>query len=73
MRLFLARDFHPKSGMKYLIEQFYRSIVENGPPPIPYREILLTARIMDCIFEQLASPVGTGGNSESLSLRHSLA
>jgi predicted dehydrogenase len=54
MRLFLARDFHPKSGMKYLIEQFYRSILENGPPPIPYREILLTARIMDCIFEQVA-------------------
>jgi predicted dehydrogenase len=54
IRLFLARDFHPKSGMKYLIEQFYRSILENGPPPIPYREIILTARIMDCIFEQVA-------------------
>ena len=51
-RLFLARDFHMKSGMKYLIESFYRSIVENGPVPIPYREIVLTARIMDAIFEQ---------------------
>jgi predicted dehydrogenase len=55
VRLFLARDFHPKAGMKYLIEQFYRSVRENGPPPIPYREILLTARIMDSIFEQLAA------------------
>ena len=52
---FLARDFHMKSGMKYLIESFYRSIVEDTPVPIPYREILLTARIMDTIFVQLDS------------------
>ena len=42
-----------KSGMKYLIESFYRSIVEQTPVPIPYREILLTAKIMDAIFAQL--------------------
>jgi predicted dehydrogenase len=53
MRSFLANDFHMKSGMKYLIESFYRSIVEGTPVPIPYREILLTARIMDTIFAQL--------------------
>jgi predicted dehydrogenase len=53
LRTFLARDFHMKSGMKYLIESFYRSIVEDTPPPIPYREIILTARIMDAIFAQL--------------------
>jgi hypothetical protein len=52
---FLARDFHMKSGMKYLIEAFYRSIVEDTPVPIPYREILLTAKIMDSIFVQLAA------------------
>jgi predicted dehydrogenase len=52
-RLFLKRDFHPKAGMKFLIESFYRSIVEGAPLPIPYREILLTARIMDSIFVQL--------------------
>jgi predicted dehydrogenase len=53
VRLFLARDFHMDSGMKYLIESFYRSIREGAPPPIPYRQILLTARIMDAIFDQL--------------------
>jgi len=53
MRTFLARDFHMKSGMKYLIESFYRSIIQGTPVPIPYREILLTARIMDAIFDQL--------------------
>jgi hypothetical protein len=53
LRTFLANDFHMKSGMKYLIESFYQSIVHNTPAPIPYREILLTARIMDLIFAQL--------------------
>jgi predicted dehydrogenase len=53
LKCFLARDFHMKSGMKYLIESFYRSIEEGTPVPIPYREILLTARIMDAIFVQL--------------------
>lgn len=55
LKTFLARDFHMKSGMKYLIESFYKSIVEDTPVPIPYREILLTARIMDAIFAQLDS------------------
>jgi hypothetical protein len=55
LRRFLAMDFHMKSGMKYLIESFYRSIVEGAPVPIPYREILLTARIMDLIFDQLGA------------------
>jgi predicted dehydrogenase len=59
VRLFLRRDFHWKAGMKFLIEQFYLSILENRPPPIPYREILLTARIMDSIFEQLKSATKT--------------
>jgi predicted dehydrogenase len=55
VRKFLARDFHPKSGMKHLIEAFYASIITNGPVPIPYHEILRTSRIMDSIFSQLAS------------------
>jgi hypothetical protein len=52
-RLFLARDFHMDSGMKHLIEAFYRSIQEDGPVPIPYREIILTTKIMDRIFDQV--------------------
>lgn len=53
--LFLNSDFHLKSGMKYLIESFYRCIADGTPVPIPYREILLTARIMDTIFQKLES------------------
>lgn len=64
-RLFLARDFHMDSGMKYLIEAFYHSIREGTPVPIPYREILLTARIMDLIFQQLSA----GGAQSNSALR----
>jgi predicted dehydrogenase len=53
VRTFLRSDFHMKSGMKYLIESFYRSIQAGAPDPIPHSEILLTARIMDTIFAQL--------------------
>jgi len=53
MRLFLRRDFHFESRKKYLFEAFYRSIRNDSAVPIPYREILLTSRIMDEIFVQL--------------------
>jgi predicted dehydrogenase len=53
VRSFLGRDFHMASGLKFLIEAFYKSIVDGTPVPIPYREILLTAHIMDGIIEQL--------------------
>ena len=53
LRLFLKRDFHMDSGMQCLIESFYRSIREGSPVPISYREIVLTARIMDAIFDQV--------------------
>ena len=39
--------------MKELIERFYNSIRKGSPLPIPYREIILTARIMDEIFAQI--------------------
>ena len=53
VRLFLGRDFHMDAGMKYLIEAFYGAVRGERPIPIPYLEILRTARIMDSIFEQL--------------------
>jgi predicted dehydrogenase len=53
VRRFLRRDFHMKAGMKHLVESFYTSIVRDVPLPIPYREIVLTARIMDKVFRQI--------------------
>jgi hypothetical protein len=54
LRKFMANDFQMKAGMKCLIETFYRALDGSAPLPIPYREILLTSRIMDAIFEQTA-------------------
>jgi predicted dehydrogenase len=65
VKLFLARDFHVDSGMRYLIESFYRSIRENAALPISYREILLTARIMDAIFHQLDAHPANGEHTSS--------
>jgi len=51
--LFFRNDFHMDAGKKSLIEAFYRSIIDKTPVPIPYSQILLTARVMDAIFEQV--------------------
>lgn len=50
---FFRQRLHQDSGMKELIERFYNSVRSDRPPPIPYREIILTARIMDEIFAQI--------------------
>jgi predicted dehydrogenase len=50
---FLRRRLYQDFGMKELIERFYKSIRLGVPVPIPYREIMLTARIMDEIFAQI--------------------
>jgi len=55
LRKFLAREFHMSAGMFHLIKSFYGSIQQGNPVPIPYGEILLTAKIMDRIFHQIAS------------------
>jgi predicted dehydrogenase len=50
---FLGRKLYQDSGMKELIARFYESIQTGGQPPIPYREIVLVARIMDEIFGKI--------------------
>jgi predicted dehydrogenase len=54
-RKFLSRDFFlpNNAALKTLIGLFYESIEKGTPLPLPYREILLTARIMDDIFGQI--------------------
>lgn len=50
---FLGRRLYQDSGMKELVARFYQSIQQGGAPPIPYREIILTARVMDEIFARI--------------------
>jgi predicted dehydrogenase len=56
---FLHRRLHQDYGMKELIERFYQCISVGAPLPIPYREIRLTAQLMDAVFAQIY-PAGTG-------------
>ncbi|MEO6024286.1 MAG: Gfo/Idh/MocA family oxidoreductase [Burkholderiales bacterium] len=50
---FLHKDFHTEYGIHFLLKSFYQSLTENTPLPISYRDILLTAKIMDDIFSQI--------------------
>lgn len=52
---FIMKDFHlpNDAALKTLIASFYNSIAGNVPLPLSYREILLTSKIMDDIFEQI--------------------
>jgi hypothetical protein len=52
---FVRGELYQDFGMRDLIAEFYLGIRSNGNPPIAYREILLTARIMDEIFRQVAA------------------
>ena len=53
LSFFAGRKLYQDSGMAELVRRFYESVRAKTPPPIPYREILLTARIMDEIFAQI--------------------
>ena len=53
MLLIFRQRLYQDFGMKELIKRFYNSIRKGEPLPIPYREIMLTARIMDDIFAQI--------------------
>lgn len=50
---FIRRRLYQDSGMKELIERFYGSIEKGADVPIPYGQIVLTARIMDEVFAQI--------------------
>jgi predicted dehydrogenase len=55
---FLRADFHDDSGLKNLIEAFYKAVAGVAPLPISHREILLTSEIMDAVFAA-TSPIPT--------------
>jgi predicted dehydrogenase len=54
IRQFLSRRLNMNEGMKELIQRFYRAIVEGDALPIPYREIILTSRIIDAVLAQVS-------------------
>jgi predicted dehydrogenase len=49
---FRRYEFGYFAGMRELISRFYRSILDDTPPPIDYDEILRVSRWMDTVFAQ---------------------
>ena len=52
---FIKKEHYFEAGRKYLIESFYKSVADDTPAPISYREIILTYKIIDEIFNQIYS------------------
>jgi len=52
---FILKDFHlpNDAALKTLIESFYQSILTDSRLPLPYKEIILTSKIMDAIFAEI--------------------
>lgn len=50
---FARNDFHYFAGLNRLFSKFYASIEQDGPPPIPYRDILRVSAWMDEIWRQV--------------------
>jgi predicted dehydrogenase len=63
VRHFIRRRLYQDFGLRELVERFYNSIHRGDPLPIPYREIILTAQIMDEIFAQI---YGTGASKRPI-------
>jgi predicted dehydrogenase len=55
VRRFATADFHFFAGLGTLLRKFYAHVREEAPPPIPAREILRIAWIMDQIFLQIGA------------------
>jgi hypothetical protein len=64
------QQIYQDSGMTALVARFHDAVANSGPPPIPYREVLLTARLMDEIFAQMRRD---GSNPTALSGARPLA
>ena len=52
---FARSDFHFFAGFNALLRAFYQSILEGGPPPIAYRDMLRVSFVMDAVLDQIAA------------------
>jgi predicted dehydrogenase len=50
---FARNEFHYFTGLRCLFERFYECIASDGPPPIPYRDLLRVSAWMDEIWRQV--------------------
>jgi predicted dehydrogenase len=60
---FAKSDFHFFAGLQELFRLFYRSILDDSPPPIAYRDILRVCYMHDQTWAQLAAEDAEGVTS----------
>lgn len=58
-KAFWRSEFHYFAGMNQLISSFYRSILDNTPPPIPYHQLLWVYSVIDDVFSQIGEAEGS--------------
>jgi len=50
---FVRSEYHTLAGLNFLIDAFYESIRQDGPVPVPYRDMLKVAAMTEAVFAQL--------------------
>lgn len=58
VKMFSRSQFDYFSGLRLLVDHFYRSIRDDAPLPIPYRDMLRVSSMMDEVFRQLPQQRG---------------
>lgn len=56
VRRFARSDYHYFAGLNHIIARFYQSILENGPPPIAYADLLWVSHVIDEVIGQIYTP-----------------
>lgn len=62
--LFSKSQFHFFAGLGTLIERYYRAILDDTPPPIPHRDIVRVAWMLDRIFAEVDASMRTAPSHE---------
>lgn len=52
---FAKSDFQFFAGLNELLSRFYRCVLDNTAPPIPYDDILWVARVCDTIYGEIGT------------------
>ena len=50
---FVRSEYHTLAGLNFLIDAFYESIRQDGPVPVPYRDMLKVAAMTEAVFARL--------------------
>jgi hypothetical protein len=49
-------EYHTLAGLNFLIDAFYESIRQDGPVPVPYRDMLKVAAMTEAVFATARRP-----------------